>query len=462
MSVELLLPETPVYVGERVPITLRFEMSKRLNENLHQYYLQAPFYSLTDTFQFLDPPELAGTTKVQIQSPSGGFVAMGHATEERRGRESVFVVDVRRIVVPLRAGELEIPGASFDVEEGIRFRRDFFGGRQATQVRKWRTVDQVRRLSVKRIPTANRPASFAGAVGTGFSLAVSADRTVVQVGEPITLHFELRGDGNLETAALPPLDAEGLLPATRFRVPDVDISGRLEEGVKRFTATVRVKHDGVREIPTLEYAWFDPKTEKFLTTESRPIALSVGTAEVIGAADVQSVKPPVDRRAQLSPETSGGGSPRSGPLVLTGADLAIERDISKLLRHSSARARGPWLIAAMYVGALAIMLFAQWDRRRRNVDPAVASRRRRVEYEMSRLREAVNFPAAEAANELAGALRALLAEIRNGPRSEIDVLVGECDARSFAPAHERDTSPLDPELHRRALELARQLTGSRS
>jgi hypothetical protein len=116
----------------------------------------------------------------------------------------------------------------------------------------------------------------------------------------------------------------------------------------------------------------------------------------------------------------------------------------------------------MYLGALTIVLFALWDRRRRGVDPAVASRRRRVEYEMSRLREAVNFPAAEAASELAGALRALLAEISNGPRAEIDKLVGECDARSFAPAHERDASLLDPEFHRRALELARLLTESRS
>ena len=114
-----------------------------------------------------------------------------------------------------------------------------------------RQTDRARRLSVKQIPADRTPESFAGAVGSGFSLTVSADRTVVKVGEPIALHFELRGDGNLETAALPRLDAEGLLPANSFRVAEGEIPGRLEDGAKRFTTTVRVLDPGIQEIPAL-------------------------------------------------------------------------------------------------------------------------------------------------------------------------------------------------------------------
>jgi hypothetical protein len=253
-----------------------------------------------------------------------------------------------------------------------------------------------------------------------------------------------------------------LLPATRFRVPDGSIPGRLEEGTKRFTATVRVKHNGVREIPALEYAWFDPKTEQFVTTRSRPIALSVGAAQVVSAADVQSAEPSADPALPAGVALLSGAAPRKGPLLLTGAELAIERDVETLLRRASARARGPWLIAGMYLGSVLMVLFAQWDRRRRSADPAVASRRRRVEYELGRIRGAANFPASEAASELAGALRALLAEIPDGRRSEIDELIGECDARSYAPAGEHDAAPLDPEIHQRAQKLAQLLTEKRS
>ena len=83
------------------------------------------------------------------------------------------------------------------------------------------------RLEVIEVPRSGRPASFAGAVGSGFSLEVSADRSVVQVGEPITLQLHLRGDGDLSSAGLPPFDAEGLFDPTRFRLPDEPPAGRI-------------------------------------------------------------------------------------------------------------------------------------------------------------------------------------------------------------------------------------------
>ena len=462
IAVELDFQNTPIYVGERVPITLRFWLTGRLRENLHQYTLRVPFFALTETFQFLEPPGVAGTTKVEIQTPSGPLSVMGSAREETRDGETYLVVEVPRIVVPLRAGSLEVPPAVLDVEEGVRFRRDLFGGRSPTQVRKWRSTDRVRRLSVKQIPADRTPESFAGAVGSGFSLAVSADRTIVKVGEPIALHFELRGDGNLETAALPRLDAEGLLPPTSFRVADGEIPGRLEGGVKRFTAMVRVLDPDINEIPALEYSWFDPTTEQFQSAKSRPIALLVGDAQVIGAADVQSAEHALENPISDLEERPARAASGSGPLVLTGADLAIERDADLLLRRASARTRNTWTIAGLYVGSSLFFLLAQFDRRRRNVDPAVVARRRRVAGELRRVREASNLPASEAAAEIARAMRALLAQTPNVRRPEIDALIGECDARSYAPDAGRDRSPMDAAFHQRALELAQSLTEGES
>jgi hypothetical protein len=299
-------------------------------------------------------------------------------------------------------------------------------------------------------------------VGSGFSLTVSANRTVVKVGEPIALEFELRGDGNLETAALPPLDAPGLLPAAQFRVPEGEITGRVEEGVKRFTAMVRVLSAGVTEIPALEYAWFDPTKEQFQTVRSRPIALSVGAARIVDAADVQSGERVLEASNARDSGVTAAAQPRSGALSLTGADLAIERDPAVLMRSSSTGVRSPWLIAGLYAGSLLILLLAQLDRRRRDVDPAIVERRRRVDAELRRIRKASDLPAAEAAAELARALRALQAVIPEGRRAEIDELVGKCDARSYAPAAERESAPLDPALQQRALELATELAGDES
>jgi hypothetical protein len=457
LDVTLEIPDAPVYLGERVPVTVRFRLAGALRENLVEYALRVPLFDLSDAFQFLDPPELAGETDVEITTDGGVLRLKGQARETGPGARKDIAVSVQRIAVPLRAGPLEIPPTLLDVQEGVRYRRDLFGGRQATRVRKWRATDGPRRLVVKRIPVEHTPPSFAGAVGSGFSLTVAADRTVVQVGEPISLSFELRGEGNLETAALPPLDAEGLLPSSRFRVPEGQLAGRLEAGAKRFTAVVRVIDPDVREIPALEYAWFDPTTGSFQTTRSRPIALSVRDAEVIGAADVQSDEPSDSRTLPEAPQPAGGDSPRRGPLVLTGADLAIERDPERLLRRDESGAHRSWLIAGLYAGSLVLVGLAQLDRRRREADPAVRARRRRVDAELRRIRRASSSPAGEAAADLARALRRILAELPDARGPEIDEFLGECDARSYAPQGQRGGASLEPEFRQRALDLAERM-----
>ncbi len=143
---------------------------------------------------------------------------------------------------------------------------------------------------------------------------------------------------------------------------------------------------------------------------------------------------------------------------MTGADLAIERDADLLLRRASTRNRNSLMIAGFYLGSSLFLLLAQLDRRRRNVDPAVVARRRCVAGELRRMRDASKLPASEAAGEIARAMRALLAEIPDVRRPEIDALIGECDARSYAPAADRDRSPIDAAFHQRALELAQSLT----
>ena len=162
----------------------------------------------------------------------------------------------------------------------MAFQRDLFGGRRATRVRKWTRHGAPVVLDVKPVPTAGRPPGFGGAVGRGFSLEVAADRSVVRVGDPITLHFELRGEG-IETATLPTLSSEGWFSGAHFRTPEGELVGELDGDVKRFSAVVRVADEGVVGIPELPFSWFDPETERFESTRSRPIALSVSEGQVV-------------------------------------------------------------------------------------------------------------------------------------------------------------------------------------
>ncbi len=453
VRVALVLPEKPRYVGQRIPIRLEFWLEQDVRKNLHQYTLHAPLFDDAESFRFLDDPTEKLDTEVKIQTAAGELKLPGRVRETTSGGKRYAVVSVERTLVPLRAGRFTLEPTTFIVDEATRWTRDFFGGRRATHVRKLRATDRPRFLEVRSLPARGQPETFAGAVGRGFSLEVTADRSVVQVGDPITLTITLRGEGNLETAALPSLDAEGFLPRSTFRVPSGETPGEYSEGTKSFTVQVRVMSEHVREIPALEYAWFDADEGAYQVTHSQPIALSVRPAEVIGADDVVRV----EEQAVEEVEREVPDDVPASAFPHAGADLAIELDVEVLSRPSTTPG-GPWLPAGLYTGASLLLAAALWDRRRRNVDPALVRRRRRLERECARIREAPALPPTDAVAELARALRSILAEIPEATSDELDAFLAECDARSYAPVGRHGDSGLDEAFHRRALVLAEAMT----
>ncbi len=263
------------------------------------------------------------------------------------------------------------------------------------------------KLEVAEVPAAGRPASFAGAVGSGFSLEVSADRSVVQLGEPIELTFHLRGHGDLSSAGLPPLAAEGLFDPARFRLPDEAPAGLLDEDGKHFKVTLRVLDASVREIPALAYCWFDADTRRFETVHSQPIALSVGAARIVGADAVASgagealdagrggpaagamgaegaavdnaqANTPSDMPGECGIGVGSGAASESGArmssLAESAANLAVERDPVVLLRAARVSRGAGIATVSLYGIGLALLGFGLLDRRRRSVDPRVRER----------------------------------------------------------------------------------------
>ena len=463
IAVELDLPEAPVYLGARLPVTVRIYLSEAVQENLQTFVLRVPFFSPSQDFRFLDSELAQGDTKVQVTRIGAAPLELaGRARRVRRDGKLMIELSVVRTLVPLRAGTHDAPASTLIVDEGTGWRRDLFGRRTATRIRKLRAEGRVQQVAVLPIPSEGRPDSFAGAVGKGFSLEVSADRTVVRVGDPIALTLSLRGEG-LETASLPRLDAEGLLPPGQFRVPGGDLTGVLDGDTKHFNVNVRVLDESVREIPPLEYAWFDPDTQTYQTTLSRPIALGVRSAEIIGAAQVQSqLADPEDERSENEAAADAGlpdTAPRARSFALSGADLAIERDPARLLQSRGTGGVGGRVEAGLYGLSLALVALALVDRRRRSVDPALLRRRALMAEQVAKVGRACAQPDAECAGEFSSALRRMLAEVPDAAagalRREVDEFLGECDARSYAPLGQG--ADLDDAFRDRGRDLARRI-----
>jgi hypothetical protein len=184
----------------------------------------------------------------------------------------------------------------------------------------------------------------------------------------------------------------------------------------------------------------------------------VGAAEVIGAAAVERRE-----RTQTTELVPTPGSPqrargptRIGSLSLTGADLALEHDPGALLRDDRATGKGPVALGSLYALGVAFVGLAVFDRRRRDIDPLVVARHRSLASARRQVEAALTLSERDAAESLARALRAMLASVPGAGGSELDALLGECDARSYAPSGAGGDA-LPAELQARARKLAGEL-----
>ncbi|MBU9888499.1 MAG: BatD family protein [Candidatus Omnitrophica bacterium] len=130
-------------------------------------------------------------------------------------------------------------------------------------------------LTVKPLPEKGKPDSFQGAVGS-FRLTANLDKDRVKQNEPVTLKAVIEGEGNIETINRPKLP-----PLTGFKTYDADASSKLFKtgnvigGTKSFEVVFIPKDEGNAFIPPLEFSYFDPRQEKYVTLRTPNFPITV-------------------------------------------------------------------------------------------------------------------------------------------------------------------------------------------
>jgi hypothetical protein len=128
-------------------------------------------------------------------------------------------------------------------------------------------------IQIKPLPEAGRPASFSGAIGR-FTMTTEAQPARTHIGDPVTIKAAIDGLGSFDRMEPPLLvDAAGwktYQPSSDFVVNDeLEISG-----VRTFTYSA-VPVDTVTKTPTVEFSYFDPDTEKYVTLHSPTMLVQV-------------------------------------------------------------------------------------------------------------------------------------------------------------------------------------------
>ena len=465
MRVRLLLPEKPIYPDQRVPVTVEWWYAGDF-EAIHKLQIHSPLF---DLFTFAPDPEPdRRTNTLPIDTEEGKLNLPAQVRRETADGRTFTVLSAKRTLIPSRAGSVELKPITATLRKVTQWARsrsafDGFGGslfddlmgerRRPAKTELIKAVGAAKTLVVKPFPVEGRPESFAGAVGSGFSLDVAADRTVVRVGDPITLTVALRGAGNIENASLPSLAADGGMNPELFRLPEGDSSGTTEDGTKTFQVSVRVKDESVSEIPALAYSWFDPEEEKYHTTHSKPIALRVMPATIVSADDVVSA--PTKKTDQAGGGQTHGASPSNNqspsssssrrPFSLAGADLSAERDVAKLLRDAGGPFSGVTVQASLYLIGLLLIVAAVIDRKRSDVPRDVVVRRKQIRELSGRIGRARQMPPRQAAEEVSNSLRGMVAILPDVARDEAQRIIAQCESIVYAPS-DTDAASLESPL----------------
>ncbi len=269
---EMVIPKESSYVGEVVPIDLRFS-------------IDANFPS-----QFSDRPNFSGEgfTVLRTTRPS-------EVSRDVNGFEYSCIV-FRTAITAAKAGTLEIPPASIAARVQVPVQApssdDFFGGMLRnfgmTDIREIEISTDSAQLDVKPLPREGKPDDFAGAVGE-FKIEASATPAKAEPGEPITLRVVVSGRGNFEAMGPPVIrDAEGWKvydPSENFEPSPTDPVGFNGSKTYEFTLVARQDQNAT---PPVQFSYFDPAKEKYVTIEGPAVpiqAAGAGTPQPDATAD---------------------------------------------------------------------------------------------------------------------------------------------------------------------------------
>jgi len=129
-------------------------------------------------------------------------------------------------------------------------------------------------LNVKPLPEA-APEGYQGAVGK-FTISAVADTGEGKIDDPIAMTVTLSGEGNIE--AMPDPTWPNLPQWRSFEIEPVVTTGFNDDtltGSRVYERMMVPVTSGEQTIPSIDYVYFDPTEEKYVTVSTAPIHISI-------------------------------------------------------------------------------------------------------------------------------------------------------------------------------------------
>ncbi len=274
--VRLLPTKTTAYVGEVIPVEIQLFFIDGMNVKM---------------------PELTADGFNIAAFPKHKQSRM------QKGNQIYQVLTFRTAATPLKAGKLQLGPVKQSMVLRVRQKQKrrspfndpfegFFNRYQQVPVN---LEAKAQTITVKPLPTANKPASFNGAVGR-YTMQAKASPLEVTVGDPVTVNIQISGQGAIESLNLPKLDWPG------FKSYEPSVTTKKDNplgllGSRIFEQVVIPESDKIAEIPKIEFSYFDPVTSRYRVLAKGPFPLKVNpsgkpVAPVVGGNTAQETGEP--------------------------------------------------------------------------------------------------------------------------------------------------------------------------
>ena len=255
-------------------IELSIEISKSnpyLNEPISVEFklLFNPKINVTNLGE-IDNPEFKNFWSQNIKIPRLEIKSTSY-----KGQRYNYVTWKKALLFPQKAGNLELLPLTLDVTIDVPTnRRDFFGNTIYTQTSK-KVASRKRIIKVKNFPENGKPESFNGAVGN-FDISLNSSKSQLKATESFQLEFKVNGNGNLKLFSLPeiivPSSLEKYAPEFKEKI-NTSLSGM--NGEISNVYTIVPQYQGKYPIPPVEFSFFNPKTEQYVTLYSNESIVDV-------------------------------------------------------------------------------------------------------------------------------------------------------------------------------------------
>lgn len=279
LFIEVATDKSTAYIGEQITMTFKL------------YHRGVAI----DNLQYIPP-----VTK--------GFVleSMGSQKEYRDVVNGVAydVVELKTAIFPATVGELTIEPAKLKCDILLQeqkqnrskavdsFFDDFFNDPFFSSYVRYPLALESNPLTItiKPLPQENKPSTFKGSVGK-YDLTVEASPQSLKAGEPINLLMKISGAGNIPQVNEPVIQNLNGFKSYESETK-TDITGRdpLITGQKTFQKMIIPQDENIKEIPIIEFSYFDPASNQYNSIQKGPIPINVAPAPKKETGIVELIK----------------------------------------------------------------------------------------------------------------------------------------------------------------------------